>query len=291
MWPWYFLHFHTWNIPHSNTSIMLLDFRFNILFFLIKYLVITSTEYDGSFCSEIRRQNRFAPDCVQFWDARGRKNLIEIFFRVEQHKKFIVFINVCVGNIHFFMMNNFVEFWCSNRLAAIKQGHADWWETWFSFLSRISLTRVSDNWAKLILLFAVFKGSFAWRPEWPMLFIFLIFIFQYIFTLIMITVINISIYFNVNVNYLPTKDASHKAILELNVTPKITWSSDSICAILPIVKEGDWWCIVQGDYHCIGLTRIKFYCTKVTPITNPAKVTDQGFCNCNSNAWGWHNSH
>ena len=51
------------NIPHSNTNILLLDFRFIFFFFLIKYLVITSTEYDGSFCFEI----------CQFWDARVRK--------------------------------------------------------------------------------------------------------------------------------------------------------------------------------------------------------------------------
>ena len=149
------------NIPHSNTSILLLDFKYKIFFFLIKYLVITSTEYDGSFCFEIPRQNRFAPDCVQFWDARFRKNSIEILFRVAQHKKFIVFIEVCFRNIHFFMMKNFVEFWCSNRVAAIKQYldlvyHDDCWETWFSFVSRIALTRVSDNWTKLMLLFAVF---------------------------------------------------------------------------------------------------------------------------------------
>ena len=149
------------NIPHSNTSILLLDFKFNIFFFLIKYLVITSTEYDGSLCFEICRQNRFAPDRVQFWDARGRKKIIEIFFRVAQHKKFIVFIEVCFRNVHFFMMKNFIEFLCSNRLAAIKQYldlvyHADCRETWFFFVSRIALTRVSDNWTELMLLFAVF---------------------------------------------------------------------------------------------------------------------------------------
>ena len=29
----------------------------------------------------------------------------------------------------------------------------------------------------------------------------------------------------------------------------------------------------------------------VTPLTNPAKVKDQGLCYCNSDTWGWHNSH
>ena len=40
---------------------------------------------------------------------------------LHKHKKFIVFIEECFRNIHFFMMKNFVEFWCSNWLAAIKQ--------------------------------------------------------------------------------------------------------------------------------------------------------------------------
>ena len=49
------------NILHFNSNILLLDFSFNIFFFLIKYLVITSPEYDGSFCFEIKRENRFHP--------------------------------------------------------------------------------------------------------------------------------------------------------------------------------------------------------------------------------------
>ena len=36
---------------------------------------------------------------------------------------------------------------------------------------------------------------------------------------------------------------------------------------------------------------MQLYSSKVTPLTNPTEVTDQGFCYCNSNAWGWHNSH
>ena len=78
-----------------------------------------------------------------------------------------------------------------------------------------------------------------------------------------------------------------------NVTPEITRSSESFSTVPPIVNGGDWGCIVAGprDYHCLGLTRIQFHTPKVTPLTNPAKVTDQGLCYCNSDAWGWHNSH
>ena len=36
-------------------------------------------------------------------------------------------------------------------------------------------------------------------------------------------------------------------------------------------------CARPRDYHSLGLTRIKFHPPKVTPLTNPAKVTDQGF--------------
>ena len=50
-------------------------------------------------------------------------------------------------------------------------------------------------------------------------------------------------------------------------------------------------CVRPWDYHSIGLTRIQFHPPNVTPLTNPAKVTDQGLCYCNSDAWGWHNSH
>ena len=50
-------------------------------------------------------------------------------------------------------------------------------------------------------------------------------------------------------------------------------------------------CARPRDCHIVGLTRIQFNPPKVTPLTNPAKVTDQGLCYCNSDAWGWHNSH
>ena len=44
-----------------------------------------------------------------------------------------------------------------------------------------------------------------------------------------------------------------------------------------------------GDYHSLGLTRIQLHSPKVTPLTNPAKVRDQGLRYSNFNAWGWHN--
>ena len=50
-------------------------------------------------------------------------------------------------------------------------------------------------------------------------------------------------------------------------------------------------CARPRDYHSLGLTRNKFHPLKVTPPTNPAKVTDQGLFYRNSNAKGWHNSH
>ena len=50
-------------------------------------------------------------------------------------------------------------------------------------------------------------------------------------------------------------------------------------------------CARPRDYHSFGHTCIQFHPPKVTPLTNPAKVTDQGLCYCNSDAWEWHNSH
>ena len=50
-------------------------------------------------------------------------------------------------------------------------------------------------------------------------------------------------------------------------------------------------CARPLDYHSLCLTRIQFHPPKVTPLTNPAKVTYQGLCYSNSEAWGWHNSH
>ena len=50
-------------------------------------------------------------------------------------------------------------------------------------------------------------------------------------------------------------------------------------------------CAWPGDYHSLSLTRIQFHPRKVTPLTNTAKVTAQGLCSCNSDAWGRHNSY
>ena len=50
-------------------------------------------------------------------------------------------------------------------------------------------------------------------------------------------------------------------------------------------------CARPWDYHSLGLTLLQFHPPKVTPLTNSSKVTDQGLCYRNSDAWGWHNSH
>ena len=50
-------------------------------------------------------------------------------------------------------------------------------------------------------------------------------------------------------------------------------------------------CEWPGDYHSLCLTRIQFYPPKVTPLTNLHEVMVLGLCNCNSKAWGWHNSY
>ena len=80
-------------------------------------------------------------------------------------------------------------------------------------------------------------------------------------------------------------------IFESNVTPNIIRSSDSFSTVPPIVNGGDWGYIVRNleIIRCLGLTRIQFHPPKVTPLTKPAKVTDQGYRN--SDARGWHNCH
>ena len=54
---------------------------------------------------------------------------------------------------------------------------------------------------------------------------------------------------------------------------------------------GDALCMPLRLSYSFGFTRIQFDLPKVTTLTNPAKVTDQGLCYCNSEAWGWHNNH
>ena len=51
------------------------------------------------------------------------------------------------------------------------------------------------------------------------------------------------------------------------------------------------YCARPRDYHILGFTHIPIHPPNVTPLTNPEKVTDQGLCYCNSDAWGWLNSH
>ena len=84
-----------------------------------------------------------------------------------------------------------------------------------------------------------------------------------------------------------------KVMLESNVTPNITRSSNPFSTVPPIVNGSDWaeLCVSNGDYHSFGLTSIQFHPPKITPLTNPAKVTDQGLCHPNSDARGWHNCH
>ena len=87
-----------------------------------------------------------------------------------------------------------------------------------------------------------------------------------------------------------SEDASQMSSLNQMSLPKITRSSESFSTVPSIVNGGDWGCNVR-DYHSLGLSRIQFHPQKVTPLTNPAKDTDQGLCYCNPDAWGWPNSH
>ena len=44
-------------------------------------------------------------------------------------------------------------------------------------------------------------------------------------------------------------------------------------------------CAWPGDCHSLGLSCFQFHSPKVTPLTNIAKVMDQGLCYCISNGW------
>ena len=84
-----------------------------------------------------------------------------------------------------------------------------------------------------------------------------------------------------------------KVILESNVTPNITRSSDSFSTVPPIVAGGDGGCILRNLETIIVLVLLAFnftYQRSHHSLTLP-KVSDQGLCYCNSNAWGWYNSH
>ena len=60
-------------------------------------------------------------------------------------------------------------------------------------------------------------------------------------------------------------------ILESNVTPNITRSSDSYSTVLPIIKGGERGYIVCDQETILVLTRIQFHAPKVTPLTNPCQ--------------------
>ena len=45
----------------------------------------------------------------------------------------------------------------------------------------------------------------------------------------------------------------------------------------------------QG-WHSLGLTRIQFHSPKVSPLTYPSEVMDQGLCYCTSNSYWWHSN-
>ena len=79
-------------------------------------------------------------------------------------------------------------------------------------------------------------------------------------------------------------------ILESNVTPNISTTSDSFSTVTPIINGGGVWlrmhCARLGDYHSLILTPVQFHTPKVTPLTNHAEITLHELCYCNSNPWG-----
>ena len=82
---------------------------------------------------------------------------------------------------------------------------------------------------------------------------------------------------------LETERRCYSKVMESNVTPNTSRSSDSFSTVQPVVNGGDWgpgpW-----DYHSLSLTRIQFHPPKVTILTNLAMVAVQRLCYCNSNA-------
>ena len=82
MWPWCILSYCTWKCPALNENIVLLDFTSYILFF-IKYLMITSLEYDGSFCFEVWKENGIASHRLQYWDASHRIQYWDASHRIQ----------------------------------------------------------------------------------------------------------------------------------------------------------------------------------------------------------------
>ena len=85
-----------------------------------------------------------------------------------------------------------------------------------------------------------------------------------------------------------------RVILGSKVPPNNARSTDSFSTVLARAVNGGWLgmhCPWLGDYHSLGMISIEFNSPNITPLTNPAKVADQGLCYYNSNAWLWHHSH
>ena len=74
------------------------------------------------------------------------------------------------------------------------------------------------------------------------------------------------------------------------VTPNITRSSDSLCTVTSIVNGGDWRCIVRDLQTIIVLVLLAFSFVPQRSHHSPT-LPRLRICYCNSNAWGWHNSH
>ena len=72
-----------------------------------------------------------------------------------------------------------------------------------------------------------------------------------------------------------------KVILESNVTPNITRSSDKFSTVPPIVNAGDWGCIMRDLETIIVLVLLAFNFIprpEVAPLTNLHEVTVKGLC-------------
>ena len=84
-----------------------------------------------------------------------------------------------------------------------------------------------------------------------------------------------------------------KVIMESNVTPNISRSSDFFSTVPPSVNMGDWGCIVL-DLETIVLVLLAF---NLIPQRSHHSLTlsrsriRQGLCYCISNARKWHKSH
>ena len=77
-------------------------------------------------------------------------------------------------------------------------------------------------------------------------------------------------------------------LLKSHFVIKCHSQSDSFIIVPPIVKGGDWECIVrdQETIMIIVLLAFNIIHLRVTLLTNLPEVRLQGLCYCNSNAWG-----